>query len=261
MTAPYSKLRSHNRHKHCMDRHTVEYIPITHHVSSTHSLFKLKFLHRIEKKCTRVHTSQRSWAVVLSQLNLLGKLSVFRRANWSGVSTSMCFCWWAFLLQDFVKMHDQRPCKAGHWYSQQLQYLLSIYSCSMGRYYMSNGSEYISSTHPPVQLHSNVPKPWLLDSILPYQLVKQHSSKSACLIRCIRSNKYSTSLISRLSYPAFSWKPEIKGAVYTYNYTATGVMNGSHSGLTHKSLHLEVLLVSWVILRLLTWSKWQTKLE
>jgi len=92
---------------------------------------------------------------------------------------------------------------------------------------MSNGSEYISSTHPPVQLHSNVPKP----STLPYQLVKQHSSKSACLIRCIRSNKYGPSLI---------YKAEIRGAVYTYNYTATGVMNGSHSGLTHKSLHLEV---------------------
>ena len=113
----------------------------------------------------------------------------------------------------------------------------------MGKYYTFNGSEYISSAHSPVQLHSNVSKPWSLDSTLRYQLVKQHSLKSASLIRCIRSNKYDPSLI---------YKPEIRGAVYMYNYTATGVMNGSHSGLTHKSLHLEVLLVSWVVLRLLT---------
>ena len=40
-----------------------------------------------------------------------------------------------------------------------------LYSCLMvGGYYMSNESEYISSAHPPVQLHSNGPKPWVLDT-------------------------------------------------------------------------------------------------
>jgi len=34
----------------------------------------------------------------------------------------------------------------------------------VGRYNVSNESEYVSSTHSPVQLHSNVTKPWALDT-------------------------------------------------------------------------------------------------
>jgi len=35
-----------------------------------------------------------------------------------------------------------------------------LYSSQLvGGYYMSNESKYVSSAHPPVQLHSNVPKP------------------------------------------------------------------------------------------------------
>jgi len=37
----------------------------------------------------------------------------------------------------------------------------------------ANESEYISSTHPPVQLQSNVPKPWALDM---YSTVTEHQS-------------------------------------------------------------------------------------
>ena len=143
-------------------------------------------------------------------------------------------------------MCDQLPCKSDIDIHSNCS-TCCLHSCLMGGQirYTSNGSEYISSAHSPVQIISNVPKQWPLDSTLPYQLVKQHSLKlkSACPIRCIRSNKYDPSLIYKL---------EIRGAVYMYNYTATGVMNGSHSGLTHKSLHLEVLLVSWVLFRLLT---------
>ena len=123
---------SHSRYKHCTDRHGVEYIPITHHVSSPTPYSSWSSCTGLKRSVLRVHTSQRSWAAVLSQLNLLGKLSVFRKANWSGVSTLMYFRWWAFLLQDFMRMRDQLPCKSDIDIHGNCNACWTLHSCLMG---------------------------------------------------------------------------------------------------------------------------------
>ena len=59
-------------------------------------------------------------------------------------------------------------------------------AANVGGYYVSNKSEKVSSAQSPAQLHCNVPKPWVLDT-LRYLLAISYQDSNYTIVNAVMS--------------------------------------------------------------------------